>query len=92
MAKARKYSPEFKAQVVLEMVSGRKSLAQSSRDYQIKDTLLSRWKKQFFEGAPRIFEPGRRSRSGCWNASRIWSDWRGNKPCNWKLQKKPVAT
>lgn len=59
MAKARKFSPEFKAQVVLEMVSGRKSLAQSSRDYQIKGTVLSRWKAQFFEGAPRIFEPGR---------------------------------
>ena len=59
MGKARKFSPEFKAQVVLEMVSGRKSLAQASREYQIKDTVLSRWKAQFLEGAPGIFEAGR---------------------------------
>lgn len=59
MGKARKFSPEFKAQVVLEIVSGRKSLAQASRDYQIKNTVLSRWKAQFFDGAAGIFEPGR---------------------------------
>lgn len=59
MGKARKFSPEFKAQVVLEIVSGRKSLAQASRDYQVKDTVLSRWKAQFLDGAPGIFEAGR---------------------------------
>ncbi len=59
MGKARKFSPEFKAQVVLEIVSGGKSLAQASRDYQIKNTVLSRWKAQFIEGAAGIFEPGR---------------------------------
>ena len=59
MGKARKFSPEFKAQVVLEIVSGGKSLAQASRDYQIKNTVLSRWKAQFFDGAAGIFEPGR---------------------------------
>ena len=59
MGKARKFSPEFKAQVVLEIVSGRKSLALASREYQIKNTVLSRWKAQFLEGAPGIFEAGR---------------------------------
>ncbi len=52
LGKARKFSPEFKAQVVLEIVSGRKSLALASREYQIKNTVLSRWKAQFLEGAP----------------------------------------
>ena len=59
MGKARKFSPEFKAQVVLEIVSGRKSLALASREYQVKDTVLSRWKAQFLDGAPGIFEAGR---------------------------------
>ena len=59
MGKGRKFSPEFKAQVVLEIVSGRKSLALASREYQIKNTVLSRWKAQFLEGAPGIFEAGR---------------------------------
>jgi len=59
MGKARKFSSEFKAQVVLEIVSGRKSLALTSREYQIKNMVLSRWKAQFLEGAPGIFEAGR---------------------------------
>ena len=88
MGKARKFSPEFKAQVVLEIVSGRKSLALASREYQIKNTVLSRWKAQFLEGAPVFSRLGvRLRRGGCASGSRIWSDWRGNKPCNWKLQK-----
>ena len=58
MGTARKFSPEFKAQVVLEIVSGRKSLAKASREYQIKDTVLHRWKTQFLEGMPDIFAPG----------------------------------
>ena len=58
MGKPRKFSPEFKAQVMLEIVSGKKSLAQASRDYQIKDTVLHRWKAQFLEGAPEIFARG----------------------------------
>ena len=59
MGKARRFSPEFKAQVVLEIVSGHKSLAEVSRQHQIKNTVLSRWKAQFLEGAPGIFEAGR---------------------------------
>jgi transposase InsO family protein len=34
-------------------------LARASREYQIKDTVLSRWKAQFLDGAPGIFEAGR---------------------------------
>ena len=59
MRKARKFSPEFKAQVVLEIVSGNKSLAEVSREHQIKNTVLSRWKAQFLDGVPGIFEAGR---------------------------------
>ena len=58
MGKARKFSPEFKAQVMLEIVSGKKSLAEVSREYQIKDTVLHRWETQFLEGLPEIFAPG----------------------------------
>ena len=58
MGKPRKFSPEFKAQVMLEIVSGKRSLAEVSREYQIKDTVLHRWKTQFLEGLPEIFAPG----------------------------------
>jgi transposase len=41
---------------VLEMISGAKGLMQASREYKIKDTVLSRWKQEFLEHASQIFE------------------------------------
>jgi transposase-like protein len=51
----RQFSPEFKARVVLEMISGEKGLMQASREYGIKDTVLSRWKQEFLERAAQVF-------------------------------------
>ena len=56
--KARKFSPEFKAQVMLEIVSGKKTLAAVSREHRIKDTVLQRWKTQFLDGLPELVAPG----------------------------------
>ena len=42
MAKRRTFTAEFKAQVVLEMLTKQKSAAQTSREYRIKDSVLSR--------------------------------------------------
>ena len=56
MTKRRQYSAEFKVRVVLEMISGEKGLMQASREYGIKDTVLSRWKQEFVERAPQVFE------------------------------------
>jgi transposase len=55
MAKRRTFSPEFKAQIVLEVLSGAKSGAQICREHQIKDSVLSRWKQEFIERAPQLF-------------------------------------
>jgi len=52
----RQFSAEFKVRVVLEMISGEKGLMQASREYGIKDTVLSRWKQEFLERAPQLFE------------------------------------
>ncbi len=59
MAKRRTFSPEFKAQVVLEVLTGAKSGAQVCREHQIKDSVLSRWKQEFIERTPQLFERGR---------------------------------
>lgn len=58
MAKRRTFTPEFKARVVLEMLIEGKSLAQTSREYKIKDSVLSRWKAEFLERSPSVFEQG----------------------------------
>ena len=57
MAKRRTFSPEFKAKVVLEMLLDNKSLAQASREYRIKDSVLSRWKQEFIERSAKVFDP-----------------------------------
>jgi transposase len=59
MTKRRVFKPEFKARVVLEILTEQKSIAQASREYGIKDTVLSRWKQQFVERSPQVFERGK---------------------------------
>ena len=56
MTTRRSFTAEFKAKVVLDLISGGKSLAQASRDYGIKDTVLSRWKQEFLANATQLFE------------------------------------
>jgi transposase-like protein len=56
MVERRKFSPEFKARVVLELISGKMGLMEASRAYGIKDTVLSRWKQEFIERAAQVFE------------------------------------
>ena len=59
MAKRRTFSPEFKAQVVLEILTGAKSGAQVCREHRIKEPVLSRWKQEFIERSPQLFERGK---------------------------------
>jgi transposase-like protein len=56
MVKRRTYSAEFKARVVLEIISGAKSQAEIAREHRIKPDLLARWKRQFLENASSLFE------------------------------------
>jgi transposase len=54
--KRRSFNAEFKVKVVLELISGKKSLMEASREYSIKDTVLSRWKQEFVANAIQVFE------------------------------------
>ena len=56
MSTRRSFTAEFKVKVVLELISGEKGLAQASREYGIKDTVLSRWKQEFLANASQLFE------------------------------------
>ena len=58
MEKRRRFTAEFKARVVLDMLTEQKSAAQASREYGIKDSELSRWKQEFIERSPLLFEQG----------------------------------
>jgi transposase-like protein len=57
MARTRRiFSAEFKAKVVLEIISSNKSMAEACRAYNLKADLLSHWKAQFLDNAARVFE------------------------------------
>ena len=55
MSKRRAFTPEFKAQVVLEELSGVKDKAEICREHQLRPQVFARWKAEFLERAPEIF-------------------------------------
>jgi transposase len=61
MAKRRAFTPEFKAQVVLEELSGVKDRAEICREYQLSAQVFRRWREELIERASEIFatEPSR---------------------------------
>lgn len=56
MATRRRFTPEFKVRVVLELISGAKSLAEVCRQYQLNSQMVTRWKSEFLEKAPQLFQ------------------------------------
>ena len=55
MSKRRVFTPEFKAQVVLEDLTGIKDRNEICREYQLRPQVFLRWRKEFVERAPEIF-------------------------------------
>lgn len=55
--KRREFTPDFKLQCVLDIISGRKRPVEICREHNISESLLARWRQQFVEQAPKIFEP-----------------------------------
>jgi len=56
MAKRRKFSPEYKARLVLQLISGERSAAAIARKEHLKDTLLYEWRAQLIQQAPLVFK------------------------------------
>src|SRR5262249_55186599 len=52
----RSFTPQFKAQVVLEVLSGQRSASESARQHKLKPELISRWKDLALEGLEGLFE------------------------------------
>lgn len=56
MKSRRKFGAEFKTQVVLQVLSGEKSLAEVCREYQLSVQMVGNWKQQFLAHASRAFD------------------------------------
>lgn len=56
MNKRRKFTPQFKSQVVLQLLSGERSMAQLCREHQLTSGMIGTWKQQFLAAATQAFE------------------------------------
>lgn len=57
MRKRRRFTPEFKAKVVLDVLTGAQSPAEACRKHALSPNLLGLWKSTFLERAPTLFQP-----------------------------------
>ena len=56
MAKRRRFTPEFKAELVFEVLSGATSQAEVCRRHNLNENQLSEWKRHLLENAASLFE------------------------------------
>ena len=56
MAKRRRFTPEFKAELVFEVISGISSQAEVCRRHNLNENQLSEWKRHLLENASSLFE------------------------------------
>ena len=52
----RSFTPQFKAQVVLEVLTGQTTQAEAARQHKLKPELVARWKDVALGGLEALFE------------------------------------
>lgn len=57
MKKRRRFTPEFKARLVLDVLTGVRSQAEVCREHNLSPNLLANWKTTFLERAHTAFAP-----------------------------------
>ena len=55
-ANRRQYTAEFKAKVVLQVLTGEKTSSEICRTHKLNANVLNRWRKEFLEQATSIFK------------------------------------
>ena len=61
LSKRRIHSPEFKAKVAMEAISGRKTIQEIAADHA-HPIQVSQWKKQLLDGASELFTRGKKTK------------------------------
>jgi transposase len=55
-SKRQKHSGVFKAKVAIEALQERETLSELSKKFGIHPNMITRWKKEFLERAPQLFD------------------------------------
>ena len=74
MEKRNRYTSEFKAKVVLELLREESTLTQVASKYQLNPQMLSQWKSEFIKNASAVFEKGKDE------AGKLQRNWMKKKP------------
>lgn len=51
----RQFEPEFKARIVIGLLTGTTSMAKACQKYHLKQQVVSRWKTDFLERSAEVF-------------------------------------
>jgi putative transposase len=62
MNKRRTHSPEFKAKVAIEAISGRRTIQEIASKHSIHPIQVSQWKRQLLENASELFGRGKKNK------------------------------
>jgi transposase-like protein len=54
----RMFTPEFKVKVAAQAASGSRTLADLSREHNVKDSVIAKWRDQLLERSGLIFGAG----------------------------------
>jgi len=57
MRKRRRFTPEFKSKVVLDVLTGAQSPAEACRKHALSPNLLTLWKTTLLQRAHTLFQP-----------------------------------
>jgi transposase-like protein len=52
----RKFTSSFKAQVAIEALKERESLAELSKRFEVHSNMIGKWKKEFLEKSSTVFD------------------------------------
>src|SRR5437016_6270880 len=52
----RQFSAQFKFETVMDTVRGEKAIAHICREREVTDSLVYKWRQEFLEKAPGLFE------------------------------------
>jgi transposase len=55
-AKRRKFTAAFKAQLAIEALKERETLAELAKRFEVHPNMISKWKQEFVERSSEIFE------------------------------------
>jgi transposase len=69
----RKFAAAFKAKVAIDALKERESLAELSVKYKLHPTAISKWKQEFLDLAPQVFENGKAVEEAVEDVEKLYS-------------------